>query len=115
MQKLLVKNRMDWTSLAAQWIRIHLPMQGIWVCSLVWEKPHAIGQLSLHVATTEPVLRSKRSYSNEKPVHHDKEQPLLATTRESPSSQKLKKKKRTKWTPESIHLCLKPGSTPDFV
>ena len=26
-----------WTSLVAQWIRIHLPMQGTWVQSLVQE------------------------------------------------------------------------------
>ena len=27
------------TSLVAQWLRIRLPMQGIWVRSLVWEDP----------------------------------------------------------------------------
>ena len=27
------------TSLVAQWLRIHLPMQGTWVRALVWEDP----------------------------------------------------------------------------
>ena len=29
----------NWTSLVAQWKRIHLPMQEMWVCSLSWEDP----------------------------------------------------------------------------
>ena len=28
------------TSLVALWIRIHLPMQGTWIQSLVWEDSH---------------------------------------------------------------------------
>ena len=32
-----------WTSLAAQWISIHLPMQGTGVQSLVWEDPTCWG------------------------------------------------------------------------
>ena len=52
-----------------------------------------MGQLSPCVATTEAVLCNKRNYSMKKPAHHNREQPLLATTRETPSSQKLKKKK----------------------
>ena len=33
----------SWTSLAAQWLRIHLPMQGTWVRALVWEDPTCRG------------------------------------------------------------------------
>ena len=29
----------EWASLVAQWLRIHLPMQGTWVRALVWEDP----------------------------------------------------------------------------
>ena len=29
----------EWTSLVLQWIGIHLPVQGTWVRSLVWEDP----------------------------------------------------------------------------
>ena len=29
----------SWTSLVAQWLRIHLPMQGTWVRTLAWEDP----------------------------------------------------------------------------
>ena len=35
----------------------------------------------------EPMLCSKRSHSNERPAHRDEEWPLLATTRESPSTE----------------------------
>ena len=38
----------------------------------------------LKPAHLEPVLRNKRSHCNEKPAHHNEEQPPLATTRESP-------------------------------
>ena len=31
----------------------------------------------------EPVLHNKRSHQDEKPVHHKKEEPPLAATRES--------------------------------
>ena len=33
------KNKALGTSLVAQWLRIHLPMQGTWVRALVWEDP----------------------------------------------------------------------------
>ena len=83
------------TSLVLQWIRIHLSMQGTQVWSLVWEdstccgttKPlchnywgHALGPTShsywapmqqlLKPTCPKPLLRNKRSYHNEKPVHH---------------------------------------------
>ena len=31
------------TSLVVQWLRIHLPMQGAWVQTLVWEDPTCHG------------------------------------------------------------------------
>ena len=43
-----------WASLVVQWLRIHLPMQGTQVQSLVWEDP--TGQLSLCATTAEPTL-----------------------------------------------------------
>ena len=39
------------TSLVAQWLRIHLPMQGTWVSALVWEDPTCRG-------TTKPVCHN---------------------------------------------------------
>ena len=65
--------------------------------------PHATEQQSScatasEPAHLEPLLYSKRSHCSEKSTHHNKEQPLLAITRESPSavrktnhSQKLNK------------------------
>ena len=62
-----------WTTPVARWIGIHLPIQEIWVQSLVWEDP------TCHEATKpmhlEPELPNKRSCHNEKPP--------LGTTRES--------------------------------
>ena len=34
-------------SLVAQWLRICLPMQGTWVCALVWEDPTCHGATGL--------------------------------------------------------------------
>ena len=85
------------TCLVAQWIRICLPMQGTGVRSLVWGSipgPHAVKcapqllslcsraqELQLLCPRTQPlepvslkpVLHSKRSHCNEKPVHHKEE------------------------------------------
>ena len=89
------------TSLVAQRLRIHPPMQGTWVRSPGREDPHAVKQLSPCATTTEPALYSpratttevahlepvlcnKRSHHNEKPAHCNKEEPLLNATRESP-------------------------------
>ena len=58
-----------WTSLVIQWLRIHLPMQGTQVQSLVWEDPKC------QPTALKPVLRNKISHQNEKPEHHSKEQP----------------------------------------
>ena len=101
------------TSLVAQWLRIRLPVQGTWVQAPVWEDPTccraakpvshnywacALEPMShnywarvpqlLKPVRLEPMLRNKRSHRNEKPAHHNEEQPLLAATRESPHSQK---------------------------
>ena len=85
-----------WASLVAQWLRIHLPMQGTRVWALVWEDPtchratkpvyHDYWACALeptshnywaHVpqllkpACLEPMLPNKRSHHNEKPTHHN--------------------------------------------
>ena len=86
------------TSLVAQWLRIHLPMQGIWVRALVWEDPtchvaakptrHTYWACALEPAShnywarvpellksvcLEPMLCNKRSHHNEKPAHRNEE------------------------------------------
>ena len=50
------QNVTEGTSLVAQWLRIHLPMQGTQVQSLVREDPTCTEQLSPCATTTEPVL-----------------------------------------------------------
>ena len=98
-----------WTSLVAQWLRIHLPMQGTRVQSLVRKDPTCCGATKpvhhsywacplesvshnywahvpqlLKPVCLEPVLCNKRSHHNGKPMHRNEEQPLHAATRESP-------------------------------
>ena len=76
-------------SLAVQWIRILLPMLGMWVLSVVWEDPmcHRVTKacapqfLSLHSRARgpqlakpvglEPVPCNERSHHNEKPMHRN--------------------------------------------
>ncbi|KAJ8776448.1 hypothetical protein J1605_015471 [Eschrichtius robustus] len=36
---LILRNKLDWASLVAQWLRIHLPMRGTRVQALVREDP----------------------------------------------------------------------------
>ena len=70
---------------------------GSWVRALVWEDPICHGATKpvchnywarvsqlLKPVCLEPVLHNKRSHHNKKPVHRNKENPPLATTRESP-------------------------------
>ena len=58
----------------------------------------------------EPVLHNKRSHRNEKPAHHNEEQPSLATTRESPraamKTQHSQKKKSYTWDMPNTLLLL---------
>ena len=62
-----------------QWLRIHLPVQGTWVQSLVQEDSMCcrVTKLMLHnywsLLTLESMLCSKRSHHNEKPEHWNKE------------------------------------------
>ena len=76
-----------WISLVVWWLRIHLPVQGMWVWSWIWEDLTCHGatepmyrnswacalQLGSHSYwsphTLEPVLPTRRSHCNEKPLH----------------------------------------------
>ena len=73
-------------SLVAQWLKIHLPMQGTRVRALFQEDATCRGATKpvhhnywawvpqlLKPAHLEPVLRNKRSHRNEKPMHRNKE------------------------------------------
>ena len=60
-----------------QWIRLHLPIPGTWVQSLVWED-------SICYGATKPVPHNRRSHPNDNPTHCNEEEPLLTTARESP-------------------------------
>ena len=63
-----VSRRFGVTSLVAQWLRIHVPMQGHGFNPSSWKIPHAAGQRSLRIV--EPVLGHERSHRNEKPARH---------------------------------------------
>ena len=57
------------TSLVAQWLRVHLPMQGTRVRALVGEDPTC--RRATKPARLEPVLRNKGSHRNEKPARRN--------------------------------------------
>ena len=68
--------KMEWagTSLVVQWLRIHLPVQGTWARSLIWEGSTCCGVTepachSYRACVSEPLLCSKRHHRNEKPTH----------------------------------------------
>ena len=62
------KKKDTWTSLVVQWLRIHLPMKGTQVQSLVQEDTTCYRELSRCTTSTEPVLHTT----------------LLTTTRKKP-------------------------------
>ena len=64
-----------WTSLAVQWLRIRLTMQGTWVQSPVQEDLTCLRAI-------KPTLHNRRSHCSEKPV---------TTTKSSPQSLQLEK------------------------
>ena len=80
--KLTLKWQLRGTVLVVQGVRIHFPMQGTWVRSLVQCRGHkfnATSHLSLHAATTEPLCSrdcvpqlEKGRASNEDPVQPKK-------------------------------------------
>ena len=63
------------------------PRNHSWALLLQLLKPHAL----------EPVLSNKRSHSNEKPAHHSREWPLLATTREKSTQKGRFSTVKNKW------------------
>ena len=81
------------TSLVVQWLRIHLPMQGTWVQSLVWEDPICLGAAKpLHrnhwAWLLEPVLCSRRRQCSKRPRTSRKSSPHSLQPEEvHPSSQ----------------------------
>ena len=82
----IIKNLQIRTSLVAQWLRTLLPMQGTRDRALVREDPTCRGATKLvchnYLAPMsqllkpthlEPMLRNKRSYRSEKPVHRNED------------------------------------------
>ena len=73
-----LKKPSSWTSLMAQWIQIHQPVQGSWVRSLVWKDSICRGATKpMHhnfwACTLEPLLCNERSHHNEKPAYSNEE------------------------------------------
>ena len=71
------QNHSEKTCLVVQWLRICLPVLGTWVWSLVQEDSTCCGAAKpvrhsyWSLCALEPVLHSKRSHGNEKPVHRN--------------------------------------------
>ena len=53
------------TCLVVQWIRIHLPMQGIWIDNWSGKLPQTTEQLSLCATNTEPAPQNPRAATTE--------------------------------------------------
>ena len=81
-----LKNKPGTSSLVVQWIRIHLPMQGTQVRSLVREHSTCCGTSNpvcqnywvpmlqlLKPACLEPMLHNRGNHHNEKLTHHNEE------------------------------------------
>ena len=62
-----IKKANVWTSLMAQWVRVHLPMQATQVPSLVRKTPRGAQQLSPCVTTTEAQAPRALAPQQEKP------------------------------------------------
>ena len=99
--RMAIRKKKKGTSLEVQWLRIACQCRGHGFEPWSGKIPHAAEQLSPCATTTEarepqllkpaclePMLPNKRSHHNEKPVHRNEEQPLLAATRESPHAAK---------------------------
>ena len=72
--------RFPWTSLVAQWLRICLPTQGMWVQSLGQKDSTCYRQLSPRTTTTEArklhsPCSAKRRHRNESPHTTARKQP----------------------------------------
>ena len=73
-----IKSNSWGTSLVVQWLRIHLPVQGTWVPSLVEEDPACFSATkpvcrNCWASALECVLCNKRSHRSEKLSHRSKE------------------------------------------
>jgi len=71
--------RLLWTSLVVQRLRIHLAKQGTWVRSLIWEDPTCHVRHNYRASVLQllkcvcpgAMLRNERSHCNERPAHHN--------------------------------------------
>ena len=78
-----IKTCRNRTSPVVQWVRIHLPVQGTWIQSLVQEDFTCRRATKLpKPVRLEPVLH-KRSHHSEKPCAATRQRPPLSTTGES--------------------------------
>ena len=91
-----------------QWLRIHLPTQGTWVWSLVWEDSPCLGATkpmgrNLWARTLKPVLCNRRSRCSEEPVHRDEEKPPTAPARERLLSATKSQRSQNQTHKEPVH------------
>ena len=117
---LIIKTIQQGTSPVAQWLRIHLPMQGTWVQSLVWEDPtwHGATKPMCHnywVCALEPVSHSYWAHVPQllKPVclglcsttrEATAMRSLCTTTKSSPCSPQQEKARTQQWRPNTAQI-----------
>ena len=82
-----LKECLSWTSLVVQRLGVHLPMQGIWVRSLVREDSTCHGAIHPAATTIEPYApqeeKKKKYHCNEKPELLKEDELSLTKTKES--------------------------------
>ena len=116
------QNYQSWASLVAQWLRIHLPMQGTQVRALVRGDPTCHGATKpmrhnywacalepashnywahvpqlLKPTRLEPVLHNKRSHHNEKPATATKSSPCSPQLEKASAQQQRPNTAKNKW------------------
>ena len=71
----VIKRNTFGTSLVVQWLRIHLPVQGMGFNPWFWKIPHATEQLSLSATTSEARAPRPREPQQEKPLQREARAP----------------------------------------
>ena len=93
------KNPQTGTSLVAQWIRICLPAQGTWVCSLIWEDPTCSATTEAHLLQPMKPVCSRSCCSVTRQATAMRGPCTMAKS--SPCSQQLEKARTQQWRPSA--------------
>ena len=89
-----IRIKREGTSLAVQWLRIHLPNQETWVWSLVWEDPQAVKQLGPWATHSYETMSLELMLWHEKPWQSETRAQQLESSCCSPQLEKANMQKQ---------------------